>query len=339
MDWEPPANWPQLTTIESHTGGEPLRVVVDGFPEINGDSILEKRRYVRDNYDHLRRALMLEPRGHANMYGALLTDPVTQDGDIGVLFTHNDGYSTMCGHGVIALGVVLPEIGAVDVTSEKQTIEMDTPAGRVTAQPQTSDGEIERVAFKNVSSYVDRLNEETTIPGYGSVTYDVAFGGAYYAYCNVNEFDTSLDDTNERELVDIGRTAKAAIAEDISLSHPVDDDLGFLYGVILSEEPKNAGNLRNVCIFADGEIDRSPTGTGVSGHLAIQHTKGALAPGEDFVVESLIDSTFTGRISELTTFHEYDAVIPVIEGEAYITGTSEFTINPADPFKDGFVLH
>ncbi|MBP1986841.1 proline racemase family protein [Halolamina salifodinae] len=338
MGWEPPPNWPRITTVESHTGGEPLRVVIDGFPEIPGDTILEKRRYVRDNHDQLRSALMLEPRGHANMYGALLTEPVTPDGDIGVLFTHNEGYSTMCGHGVIALGVVLPEIDAVDVRAATPTIEMDTPAGRVTAHPQRSEGEIERVAFENVPSYVERLDEETVIPEYGPVTYDVAFGGAYYAYCDASEFDIELGDTTEREFVDIGRTVKAAIAEDISLTHPADDDLGFLYGVILTEEPKNEANIRNVCIFADGEIDRSPTGTGVSGHLAIQHAKGALEPGEEFVVESLINSTFIGRIAERTTFHGYDAVVPVIEGKAYITGTSEFTIDPADPFKEGFVL-
>jgi len=338
MDWEPSSDWLQITTVESHTGGEPLRVVVDGFPGIPGDTILEKRRYVRENHDHLRRALMLEPRGHTNMYGALLTDPVTHDGDIGVLFTHNEGYSTMCGHGVIALGVVLPEIRAVDVTAECRTIEMDTPAGRVTAKPQIRDSEIERVAFENVPSYVERRGEETVVPGYGSITYDVAFGGAYYAYCDASAFDISLEDTNERELVDIGRTAKAAIAEDISLSHPVDDGLGFLYGVILSDDPENEGDLRNVCIFADGEIDRSPTGTGVSGHLAIQHANGQLEPGAEFVVESLIGSTFTGRIAERTTFYGHDAVVPVIEGNAYITGTSEFTIDPADPLKHGFVL-
>lgn len=244
----------------------------------------------------------------------------------------------MCGHGVIALGVVLPEIGAVSLPSENQAIEMDTPAGRVTAQPQTIEGEIERVAFENVPSYVERLQEETVVPEYGPITYDVAFGGAYYAYCDTDDLGISLGETNEQELVDIARTLKTAIAEDISLTHPVDDDLGFLYGVILCEEPKNESDIQNVCIFADGEVDRSPTGTGVSGHLAIQHAKGSLKPGEDFVVESLINSTFTGWITELTGFHGYDAVVPVIEGEAYITGISEFTINPADPFKDGFVL-
>ncbi|MEF8800534.1 MAG: proline racemase family protein [Halolamina sp.] len=338
MDWEPPTDWPRIETVESHTGGEPLRVIVDGFPEIEGDTMLEKRRDARENHDHLRTALMWEPRGHADMYGAILTDPVTADGDIGVLFTHNEGYSTMCGHGVIALGVVLPELDIVEVGSENPRIEMDTPAGRVTARPQDDGERIQRVAFENVPSYVVSLDETTAVPGYGSVTYDVAFGGAYYAYCDAQELGLSLGRTDEHELVEIGRRMKAAVAEDISLVHPADEDLGFLYGIIISDEPEAGGDIRNVCLFADGEIDRSPTGTGVSGHLAIQHVKGDLEPGETLVVESLVGSTFTGTIRDTTEFEGDDAVIPEVEGEAHITGTSSFTIDPADPFREGFVL-
>lgn len=338
MEWEPPTEWPEFETVESHTGGEPLRVIVDGFPALDGETILEKRRDARENHDHLRTALMWEPRGHADMYGAILTDPVTEDGDIGVLFTHNEGYSTMCGHGVIALGVVLPETGIVDLDPAQPKIEMDTPAGRVTARPRVDGERIQRVAFENVPSYVVGLDEETRVQGYGSVTYDVAFGGAYYAYCDAQELGLSLSDTDEHELVDLGRTMKAAVADDVSLDHPTDDDLGFLYGVIISDEPAAGGDIRNVCIFADGEIDRSPTGTGVSGHLAIQHAKRNLEPGDPFVVESLIGSTFTGTIRETTEFGGYEAVVPEVEGEAHITGTSSFTIDPADPFREGFVL-
>lgn len=338
MEWEPPTDWPEIETVESHTGGEPLRVIVDGFPELDGETILEKRRDARENHDHLRTALMWEPRGHADMYGAILTAPVTPDGDIGVLFTHNEGYSTMCGHGVIALGVVLPEIGIVDLEPEHPRIAMDTPAGRVTARLQIDGERMQRVAFENVPSYVVSLDEETHVPGYGSVTYDVAFGGAYYAYCDAQELGLSLRDADEQELVELGRTMKAAVVEDIPLDHPTDDDLGFLYGVIISDEPEAGGDIRNVCIFADGEIDRSPTGTGVSGHLAIQHVRGTLELGDPIVVESIIGSTFTGTIRETTEFGGYDAVVPEVEGEAHITGTSSFTIDPTDPFREGFVL-
>lgn len=338
MDWEPPADWPRIETVESHTGGEPLRVILDGFPDLEGDSILAKRRDAREHHDDLCRALMLEPRGHADMYGAILTEPVTDDGDVGVLFTHNEGYSTMCGHGVIALGVVLPELGLVDVDEMDPTIDLDTPAGRVTAHPQLDDERIHRVAFDNVPSYVVDLDLETTVPGYGSVTYDLAFGGAYYAYCNAAELGISLADADEHELVEVGRRMKGAVADDVAIDHPTDDDLGFLYGVILCDDPEDDGDVRNVCIFADGEIDRSPTGTGVSGHLAIQHARGTLTPGEPFVVESIVGSTFTGTIQDLTNFEGHDAVVPRVAGEAYVTGTSTFTVDPADPFPSGFVL-
>ena len=338
MDWEPPSGWPRIETVESHAGGEPLRVVVDGFPEIEGATILEKRRYVREHHDELRSALMLEPRGHADMYGALLTDPVTPDGDVGVLFTHNEGYSTMCGHGVIALGVVLPELDLLELDPSDPTIELDTPAGRVTARPGVDGDRVSRVSFENVPSYVVSLDATTQVPSYGSVTYDLAFGGAYYAYCDAIELGLDLADASERELVEAGRAAKAAIADDVTISHPTDDDLGFLYGVILTDEPRAGGDVRNVCVFADGEVDRSPTGTGVSGHLAIQHARGALDAGEAFAVESIVGSTFTGSVQETVAFGGHDAVVPEVTGEAYVTGTSTFTVDPADPFREGFVL-
>jgi Proline racemase len=283
---------------------------------------------------------MLEPRGHADMYGALVTAPVTDDGDVGVLFTHNDGYSTMCGHGVIALGAVLPETGEVDmdVDPADPEIRLDTPAGRVTARPRTDDDPIRRVAFENVPSYVVDLDRTIHVPDRGTVRYDLAFGGAYYAYCDVTQFGLSLDDATHRDLVDVGRSLKSAVAESVRLEHPADDDLGFLYGAILTDQPRETGDLRNVCVFADGEVDRSPTGTGVSGHLAIQHERGTLSPGEPYTVESLVGSTFTGRISGTTAVDGREAVIPEVEGEAHIVGSSSLTVDPSDPFSEGFVL-
>ncbi|MFB6233009.1 MAG: proline racemase family protein [Haloarculaceae archaeon] len=352
MDWEPPEHWPRIETVESHTGGEPLRVVVDGFPRIPGDSILAKRRYVREHHDDLRAALMLEPRGHADMYGAILTEPVTDDGDVGVLFTHNDGYSTMCGHGIVALGVVLPEIGAVAPDPERPEIRLDTPAGRVTAWPRTggeedsdspADGRrdtprVRRVAFENVPSYVVDRDLTVRVPGHGAVTCDLAFGGAYYAYCELAQFGLTLEAATHHDLVEIGRAVKAAVADSVTVDHPTDDDLSFLYGTILTGEATGTADCRNVCIFADGEVDRSPTGTGVSGHLALNHDSGDVAPGEEYVVESLVGSTFTGRVREVVDFEGHDAVVPEIEGSAHVVGTSTFTVDPADPFPEGFRL-
>ncbi len=346
MDWTPPDGWPRIRTIESHAGGEPLRVVVDGFPDLPGETILEKRRHAREHHDDLRRALMLEPRGHADMYGALLTDPVTDDGDVGVLFTHNDGYSTMCGHGVIALGVVLPETGFVDVDPADPVIRLDTPAGRVTARPRLDDGStpssaeprFQTVAFENVPSWAVALDETIETEAYGSVTYDLAFGGAYYAYCDASAVGLSLADAETAELVAAGRELKRAIAADRSIEHPTDADLGFLYGVIFGDEPRDTGDLRNVCVFADGEVDRSPTGTGVSGHLALRHARASLDEDEPLVVESIVGSTFTGRIRDVRVVHGREAVVPEIEGDAYVTGTNTVTVDPHDPFGEGFLL-
>jgi len=339
MDWSPPDDWQQFTTVESHAGGEPLRVVTDGFPELPGNTILEKRRYVREHHDDLRTALMWEPRGHADMYGAILTDPVTEDGDVGVLFTHNEGYSSMCGHGVVALGVVLPQIGAVEVTPERPRIAMDTPAGRVTALPRTDDdGRVRRVAFENVPSFVVGLDERVTVPPHGTVEYDLAFGGAYYAYCDADRFDLPLDETSVDRLVEVGRAVKASVADAASIDHPTDEDLGFLYGVIFTGAPRGDADVRNVCVFADGEVDRSPTGTGVSGHLAIQHARGALGVGGSYTVESVVGSTFRGRVRDAVEFDGHDAVVPEVEGRAHVTGTATFALDPSDPFREGFLL-
>jgi trans-L-3-hydroxyproline dehydratase len=339
MDWSPPDDWRRFETVESHAGGEPLRVVVDGFPELPGRTILEKRRYAREHHDDLRTALMWEPRGHADMYGAILTDPVTEDGDVGVLFTHNEGYSSMCGHGVIALGVVLPRLGTVDVSPEHPRIAMDTPAGRVTATPRTDDdGRVRRVAFENVSSFVVDLDERVEVPPYGTVEYDLAFGGAYYAYCDADQFDLSLDAAAVDRLVEVGRAVKERVAGATSIEHPTDEDLGFLYGVILTGDPRGDADVRNVCVFADGEVDRSPTGTGVSGHLAVQHARGTLEVGESYTVESIVGSTFDGRVRDVVEFAGHDAVVPEVEGRAHVTGAATFAIDPSDPFREGFLL-
>ncbi|SNR52946.1 proline racemase family protein [Halorubrum vacuolatum] len=352
MNWSPPDEWPRIRTIESHTGGEPLRVVVDGFPDLPGETILEKRRYAQLNHDDLRRAIMFEPRGHADMYGALLTDPVTDDGDIGVLFTHNAGHSTMCGHGVIALGVVLPTIGAIELDPAEPIIRMDTPAGRVTAYPRLggddltdgndpSNGDvpaISRVAFENVPAYAVALDETIETETFGTVRYDIGFGGAFYAYCDATDLGLSLEPESASALAAAGRELKAAIAEEAALEHPTDEDMEFLYGVIFTDEPEGDADIRNVCVFADGEVDRSPTGTGVSGHLALRQARGELARGESFAVESIVGSVFTGRVNDVREHHGREAVIPEIEGEAYITGTNTITVDPRDPFGEGFFI-
>ena len=336
MTWTPPSDWTRITAIDAHAAGEPLRVITAGLPAIPGDTILAKRRYARENLDHLRRALMFEPRGHADMYGCILTEPVTADGDLGVLFMHNEGYSTMCGHGVIALVTVLLEAG---IHEPREVIRLDTPAGRVSAKPNFNGCRVRSVAFENVPSYAYRLDLSANVPGIGEIRYDLGFGGAFYAYCKAEDLGVRITPDQFGELIDAGMAVKRAVMDSLEIKHPFEEDLGFLYGTIIDGPPVGEdANRRNVCIFAEGEVDRSPTGTGVSGRVALEHAKGKLAIGEPLVIESLIGTCFTGRVVRETTFGEYAAVVPEVEGSAWITGRQEFLIAPDDPLKDGFIL-
>lgn len=339
MNWEPPDSWMRITTIDAHAGGEPLRIITGGLPPIPGDTILARRRYMRENLDHLRTALMWEPRGHADMYGAILSEPVTPDADLGVLFLHNEGYSTMCGHGIIGLVTVALETGMLPVTGALSEVKLDTPAGLVTARARVEDGRVVSVAFENVSSFVYALDRTVDVPGIGPVRYDVAFGGAFYAYCQAADLKVGLGASDFRRLIELGVAVKQAVMESLPIRHPFEEDLSFLYGtIILGPAQSEGADSRNVCIFAEGEVDRCPTGTGVSGRLALNHARGQVAEGRPFVVESIIGTRFTGRILDTTSFGPYPAVIPEIEGSAHIVGRHEFLIDPRDPLRDGFIL-
>jgi trans-L-3-hydroxyproline dehydratase len=342
--WTPPEHWLRITTLEAHTAGEPLRIITGGFPEIPGDTILAKRRWARERLDGLRTALMWEPRGHADMYGALLTEPVTPDGDLGVLFLHNAGFSTMCGHGVIGLAMAGVEGGVVrppNPTGDPSvlTLRLDTPAGRVTAFSRLEGGRVREASFLNVPSFVYALDERVEIPGLGAVRYDLAFGGAFYAFCRAEELGVSLEPGSFREIMDAGMRVKRAVMEAHPIRHPLQEDLGFLYGTIIVGDPLDSRNhSRNVCVFADGEVDRSPTGTGVSARAALHLARGEIALGEEFTVESILGTTFSGSVEETTHFGGYDAVIPRVTGTSHITGRNEILIDPQDPLRHGFIL-
>jgi trans-L-3-hydroxyproline dehydratase len=339
-DWEPPTEWETVRTVDAHAGGEPLRIVTGGLPPVEGDTMLDRRRDAESRLDEYRTALLWEPRGHADMYGAILTDPVSEPADFGVLFCHNDGYSTMCGHGVVALARAAVETRRIEPTPPATTVAMDTPAGLVTASVETDpDGSPGSVSFENVPSFVSETGCSVDVPGYGTVEYDIAYGGAFYAYCDASDLGVDLEPGSVDELIHAGRAVKQHVAGDRDFVHPDSDDLGFLYGTIIRGEATAAGaDSRNVCVFADGELDRSPTGTGVSGRVALRARAGDLAPGESFTVESIVGSTFTGRFIERTTCGDHEAVVPEVTGEAHLVGRSEFLIDPSDPLRDGFLL-
>lgn len=339
LDWTPPENWMRIKTIDAHTGGEPLRVIVDGFPPLPKGTILEKRRYIKENFDHLRTALMWEPRGHADMYGALLTEAASAENDIGVIFLHNEGYSTMCGHGIIGLGVVLLDCGLIQKEGNPAIIRIEAPAGLITAYAYRENGRVRTVAFHNVPSFVYLADQTVQVPGVGEVHYDIAFGGAFYAFVQAEEVGVGLEAKDFRTLIDLGMRIKHAVMEAVPIKHPFEEDLSFLYGTIFVGKPREAGHhSRNVCIFAEGEVDRSPTGTGVSARLALHYAKKEIALGQSITIESIIGTTFTGKVVQTVQYGPYEAVIPEVSGNASVVGLCEWLIDPQDPLKHGFIL-
>ena len=329
----------RVTTIDAHTGGEPLRIIVSGLPDIPGSSMIARRGFAEANLDLFRRALMFEPRGHREMYGCIVTPPVSDGADFGVLFLHNDGFSTMCGHGIIAVATVAAEAGMVPDDNGTVSMRIDTPAGPVSARARMSGGRATAVAFTNVPSYVVGLDQKVDVPGIGAIRYDLAFGGAYYAFVEAASFGLACRAGEHQRLIDAGMAVKRAVVAARSISHPVDAALGFLYGTILIAPSETPGvHSRNVCVFADGQVDRSPTGTGVSARLAIHHRMGEIATGEPIVIESIVGSTFTGRVVETTSLGPYPAVVPEVEGHAFVTGRHEFLIDPDDTIGAGFFL-
>jgi proline racemase len=337
LDWRPPDTWHRISVVDAHTGGEPFRVMVDGMPDLPGSTVLEMRRHARDKFDDLRRAVMWEPRGHADMYGGWPGPPTSADGDLSVLFLHNEGFSTMCGHGVIALAKVVLDTGILPVTSPETVLFIDTPAGQVEATSLIQNARVTSTRFRNVPSFVAGLDEIVDVPGIGQVSYDLAFGGAFYAIVDAASLDLGLDDATA--LIAAGRSIKNEIVASREISHPKSEDLGFLYGVIFTGPAVDPGShSRNVCVFADGEVDRSPTGTGVSARLAVLHERGEVSVGESVTIDSIVGSRFSGTIADTTTFGGYQAVVPEIEGSAHITGRAELWIDPDDALGKGFLV-
>jgi trans-L-3-hydroxyproline dehydratase len=337
LRFRPDERFQVIKTLDMHTAGEPLRIITSGLPEIPGNTILEKRRFFKDHLDHIRTGLMHEPRGHADMYGAVITPPVTPDGHFGTFFLHNEGYSTMCGHAMIALTKMAVETGLVP--PETKEIKIDAPPGRITARAEIENGKVRRSFFKNVPSFVLLSNQVVKVPGIGNVSFDVAYGGAFYAFVDVAPLGLKMDASGYSRLIDFGRRIKMAVMEQFEIRHPFEPDLSFLYGTIFTGLPETKGNhSRNVCIFADGEVDRSPTGSGVSARAALHFHRGDLTPGEKATIESIIGSTMTVEIVETLYYGPYSAVIPEVSGTSSFTGTHEFWFDPEDPFRYGFFL-
>ncbi len=329
-----------ISTIDAHAAGEPLRIVTAGLPPLPGGTMLERRRALRERHDEVRRLLMWEPRGHADMYGCVLTPPVTPGADFGVLFMHNEGYSTMCGHGIIALTTALLETGAFPRSEPVTEIAYDTPAGAVRARAEVSDDRVRGVTFRNVPSFLHTADLPIVVDG-EEVLVDVVFGGAFYALVEAAALAPDLVIRPHRvgELIARGMAVKRTVAAAAEIAHPDEPDLRGIYGTIVTGPPEGSGaHSRNVTIFAEGEVDRSPTGTGASARVAALHARGRLALGEEYVIESIIGTHFTARAVAEARVGDRPAVIPEVGGRGFLTGFGQFVLDPEDETGGGFLV-
>ena len=363
IDGPPPASGAAVEVLDYHTAGEPFRIVVSGYPELAGNTILERRRSALAQHDHLRKMLMWEPRGHADMYGGILVPPDHDEAQVGVLFMHNEGYSTMCGHGTIALATALVESGAIPATGLATPIGIDAPCGLVRAVAHVHADElaaartanrtprVHEVTFENVPSFAAALDVVIDVPGYGSLTVDVGYGGAFYALIDASQLGIEMRPENAPALAAAGRAITSAgraalrnggaLATALGVSHPEEEDLSFLYGTIISGPPEDpAHHSRNLCLFAEGEVDRSPTGSGVSARLAVLHARGEVQTDQEIAIESILgrESVFRGRVVRTETWAGRSAVIPGVRGSAHMTGSARFVLDENDPIGRGFLV-
>ena len=334
-----------VRTIDAHTAGEPLRLVVEGWPAPEGRTILERRAFAMRRQDRLRRAIMLEPRGHTDMYGALLTEPERPDSDAGVLFMHNEGFSTMCGHGVIAVVTIAIERGLVTGRAPEgptRDLTLDAPAGQIRARADvvTRDGRprVARVSFVNVPSFVLAAGVPVTING-RSIRVDVAFGGAFYAIVDAESVGLPVTVDRLHDLRQTGHAIARAVEKTMTVVHPLEPGLTGVYGTIFTAPPTVEGaDLRNVTVFADREVDRSPCGTGTCAVLAVLDAMALVDPARPFVHESIIGTTFSARVVDRTTVGDQPAIVPELSGDAWITGEHTFLIDADDPLREGVRL-
>jgi proline racemase len=330
-----------VTTVDYHTAGEPFRIVSGGIGPLRGATVLERRRDAAERLDHVRQLLINEPRGHADMYGCFVTPPDDDEGHLGVVFFHNAGYSTACGHGTIALVTWALESGVLPVTGDETEVVVDAPSGRLRCVAAVEGAAVTAVRFANVPSFVEALDVEVALPGGGAVRVDLAFGGAFYAVLDAAAVGCAVEPPDLPALIEHGRAIKAAIESSRAVVHPLVPDLRDVYGVIFVDAVRRGGDghsSRNVAIFADGEVDRSPTGSGVSARLAVLHAREELAVGAVAEIAGVAGPAFRGAVTGETSVAGRAAVATEVAGSAFRTGVHTFVLDPRDPLGTGFLL-
>jgi proline racemase len=332
-----------VSVTDYHTAGEPFRIVTGGVPDVPGATVLERREYARatEEVDRVRQLLVNEPRGHADMYGCFVVPPDDPGAHFGVLFWHKDGYSTACGHGTLALGVWAVESGLVDAAPDGETeVRIDVPSGRVAARVTRSGGAVTSVAFRNVPSRVVARGVEVATSR-GTVTADLSWGGALYASVAAAGAGLAVTPAHYTDLIALGREVKWALNATPWARHPTDPRLDGVYATILHDDlgdTPDGPHQRNMAVFADGQADRSPCGSGTSARLALLADDGRLEGGRTLRHDSIVGTTFEGRVTAHVTDAGVPAVVTEVRGTAHRTGTAAFTLDPRDALGTGFVL-
>jgi trans-L-3-hydroxyproline dehydratase len=323
-----------ISTVEMHTGGEPTRIIVEGWPKLHGKTLLDKRREAKERFDHLRRGLMREPRGHDGMYGALLVEPDHPEADLAVLFMHNEGLSTMCGHATIALARWAVASGRVTRREPETVVRLQCPCGLVVATV-AGDG---TVHFESVPAFAYALDRVAPTRTWGPVGVDIAYGGAFYAVLAADSIGLDLKASPMRAIADAGEEITKAAAAAIPIEHPEEPDLAFLYGTILTDgrEGKHTPS-RNICIFAGRQVDRSPTGSGVTARMALAAARRTAPAGEERLFESCTGAIFSGKVVRAAaSVGRRKSVIVEVGGRAHQTGEARFRFDNDDPLREGF---
>jgi proline racemase/trans-L-3-hydroxyproline dehydratase len=328
-----------ITTVDTHTMGEPTRVITSGIAHIPGKQMVDKKNWLAENKDHIRQMLMLEPRGHQDMFGAILTEPVTKEARAGVIFMDSGGYLDMCGHGSMGAVVVLLETGmlalAPDGQNRTQTLALDTPAGLIHARAVMTNGRVSQVTIQNRASFFCESMKIQLDSG-GPVPVDIAYGGNYFALVNADHLNLPVNPAHIDALKKVGLAIRTAVNQQFFFSHPVS---GLPATVALTEIYENTDPARNIVVFGTGQVDRSPCGTGTSAKMAFLHHKGRLKPGESYAYQSVFGTQFTGKIVEETMVGKLTAIVPEITGNAWITGFHQFVVDDTDPYKSGFNIY
>lgn len=331
----------KVDVIDAHAAGEPIRVVVDGLPPIPGQTMIERMNWFTENIDGVRNFLMREPRGHRDMFGAVITPPCTEDGDVGILYLHTTGQATMCGHGTIGAVTVLLETGILPGREGENTVRIDTPAGRVTAQAVIRSGKVVEVSFQNVPSFLYRDSISVDLPGIGPLEIAISFGGGFYIFVEAQDLGLTVSPEHTEKITQQAMWLKNWGNRELSVSHPLKPEINAVYGVIVtdaSERTDFGWRSRETCIFANGAVDRSPCGTGTSARMALLYARGQMKVGESIENASILGTIFKGTIEKEMDVGGYDGVITQITGTAWITGFNKLLLDPSDPLGEGFLL-